>query len=510
MNLVGSEPTPTPLRRFLASYWLTLCLTATALVLQAVGHINCDVSWLLTFAEKYLDGASPYVDITDPNPPLAFASLLPPIAAARAFGVASEPLLVIYVFLLAFASILLCRAVLKLGAPRARDEKLILLNSAVFLFLVTPGFAFGQREQLALLLMAPMFLLIAMREEGGQPSVALGATVGFLAGAAIGFKPFYIIPLFLPMAEMCWRRRSIAGFFAIESLSAAVGAAMQILGVLSFFPAYFADQLPGALRVYAQIRKPLSELLSSEPSMFCILLLAILPVAFKFAAEPAKGRGMPAPSRVGILGAAGFLLTFFLQGKGWINHAYPAVVLTLFAWIFAALDLQTRASGSIVGRLVPFLMAPAFTLAPLMFLVQVLALRLEEFPGLRDAMMEVAPPHPKIIALANQLVVGHPLSRQVGGEWVGRSSALWLSHAAAALLEKERDPAAREQLEAYFHRDLAGFAEDVRLRRPDVILIESSALREAAETWPETRGVLAGYTRARQVGEIEIWKRERE
>src|SRR5512139_3562169 len=110
------------LAAILASPWITLLLVGVAIAQQLAGHIDCDVSWFITFAEKVVDGAVPYVDVTDPNPPAAFLSLIPAVTLARALGVAVEPVVASLVFIAAFLSIGVCALIFRAGARRSRED----------------------------------------------------------------------------------------------------------------------------------------------------------------------------------------------------------------------------------------------------------------------------------------------------------------------------------------------------------------------------------------------------
>src|ERR1700691_970071 len=101
------------LLRFVQDWRCTSCIIALAVLQQAVGHLNGDDSWFLTFAEKYRDGFVPYVDISDPNPPAAFLAYMPAVLLGKVFGASAELVLAILTFLGAGASILLTGAILR-------------------------------------------------------------------------------------------------------------------------------------------------------------------------------------------------------------------------------------------------------------------------------------------------------------------------------------------------------------------------------------------------------------
>ena len=142
--------------RFLASPLLTVALLVVAIAQQACGHIDSDVSWFLTLAEKFLNGQFSPNDMVDPNPPIAILSLVPAFPLAQLLHAPVEAVLVALVLVFALLSIGLSGYILRLGAERDVIERGLLLNGAIYLLLATPALIFAQREHLALLAMAPM------------------------------------------------------------------------------------------------------------------------------------------------------------------------------------------------------------------------------------------------------------------------------------------------------------------------------------------------------------------
>ncbi len=492
----------------LASPWTTILLVAAAIGQQAAGHIDCDVSWFITFAEKVIDGAVPYVDVTDPNPPAAFLVLAPAVMLARALGLAAEPVVAGLTFFAGFLSIALSAAIFRYGAPRSREDWGILLNASIFLLLVAPAHVFAEREHLALLALLPLLAALAARAEGGRVPRLLRVAAGLGGGLAVCFKPFFVLALLLPALALAVRERSPRLLLSGENAAAAALALLYGAVTLVFFPASAQDALPVIADVYQPARETWARLaLTLAP--FNVALLAALAIASArgFVHPPAApGFVAPAAARVCAFAALGFLAAFFLQGKGWMNHAYPGLVLALLAWCFFALDPHPRTRAARDGRLFKFVFVPLFITAPAMFGAG--AMLVEEQAGLRAEVARVAPAHPRLIALARELSFGHPVTRQLGGTWVGRPNALWTASLAGYLLRSAEDPAWRARLEGYRRRDLAGFAEDVRAGHPDVIIVEGRETREWALGQPETAHVLDGYEKTGQAEEIEIWTRE--
>ena len=90
-----------------------LAALAVAVVAQARFGAIADVSWMITISEKWLDGATPYVDFIETNPPAAILLYLPPVALARALGAHAEFMVAAWGFAVCGASAAAAAAVLR-------------------------------------------------------------------------------------------------------------------------------------------------------------------------------------------------------------------------------------------------------------------------------------------------------------------------------------------------------------------------------------------------------------
>lgn len=502
---------PARLAQSLSSPLISLLLALLAIVQQIVGHTDGDVSWFITFAEKYVDGAVPYVDITDPNPPAAFLAFAPAVRIARAFGFAVEPVAAAMVFVFIAGAFASSALILRYAARRSRETWGLLLNASLFLFAVAPEFLFAEREHIAVLALLPMLASLIVTAEGGRASLTLRIIAGLGAGVAMCFKPFFALAVALPLIVEAWRARAPRMLLSLEALVAAGVSLAYLAATRALFPAYFDYALPVIAEVYQPARESWGNLALRTLAPFNIVLLAGLMAASArgFATPPvATGFVTPPAARVCAFASLGFLVSFFVQGKGWMNHAYPGVTLALLAWCAFVLDKHPRAQAARSGRLFKFIFLPAFIAAPAMFGAAKQLGDVEEHPGLRAAIARVAPANPRVIALARQLDFGHPVTRQLGGVWVGRANALWTASFANYLLNSTKDPALRARLIAHRQRDYADFAEDVRDGRPDVIVGEDASTRAALAREPALAHVLDDYEKAATAEAIEIWTRK--
>jgi hypothetical protein len=126
-------------------------ILALAILLQCAGHLNGDTAWFMTFAENYLAGSTPYVDVSDPNPPFAFLAYAPAIGVARLFGIKPGFAVALMTFVGSGAALFVCGRILRQAEYLDSNEVVPLGLAALYVLLFVPTFCFAEREHLALL-----------------------------------------------------------------------------------------------------------------------------------------------------------------------------------------------------------------------------------------------------------------------------------------------------------------------------------------------------------------------
>jgi hypothetical protein len=486
------------LRQCARNPWLTAAILSVATLQQVLGHVNCDTSWFMTFAEKVLAGATPYIDISDPNPPAAFLAYVPAIALARATGLAPEPIVIFLAFAGALLSIGFAGLILKKTGQLRAGETWPALAAASFVLLLVPAFCFAEREHLALILFLPILALCAARASGAKVPFMLVLLAGLGAGLGLAFKPYYAIPLGFAILYVALNRRAWRLLFMPEIFIITIVLGLYGLTIVWFFPAYLTQVLPLAADIYVPARETVFYVLTVPAFIANAALLLLL-----FAAM----RGRFDDPRIGIvcMASIGFLASYLIQSKGWMNHAYPGFALALLAgafFLFGGNDAAGR------RRFALFVFLPVILIAPLLFGAATDFANAEEYPGLTATVSRLGPAHPKIAALAEEPNLGHPLVRQLGGTWIGRQNCLWISYAVKYLLGRGVDDQRRASLLRTQHADEAMFAEDVRYGAPDVVLVETPELEAWARHEPELAGLFDGYRLAGRVNAVSIWLRD--
>ncbi len=487
--------------RFLSSWALSAVIVALAIAQQASGHLNGDDSWFILFAERVANGAKAYVDISDPNPPAGFLVYMPAVFMARAAGLSAEFWTVVETFALAFLSLALGAAILSRGGLLAREEAGVARNAGLWVLLFAVGFAFAEREHFALIAFLPFAAaMLARAERAKVDALALQILAGLCGGVALCFKPYYALPLGAVVLFACARRRSVAPLFAPENFAAAGVAVAYGLLVWLRYPDYVWSVATVAMEVYAPARYGLGDVMASTPFVFSSALLLAVGAGFYFLGYEPRAALLAVAS-------AGFFATYVIQSKNWFNHAWPGEALGVFALVALALG-RLRAQPEGAARFARIAALPALAIAPFLCAAQLNLQGAEEYPGLTAAVQTNAPGRPKIAALAQQLDVGHPLTRRLGGTWIGRRNALWVDNCVRQILStKKVDDETRARLLEYAADERREFAEDMAKGRPDVLLIETPQLRAWALGKTEFSGLLDGFAKKAQVGDVEVWAR---
>ena len=487
----------------LATGWkLAAGMTLFAVLQQCLGHHNADNSWLIDVCEKMLDGARPYVDVIETNPPAAFLLYMPAVALARLVGLPAEFVVSACVFAGAFASFALAGRVARAAGLIATAELAVLGNAAVFALVLTPGFSFAEREHIAALSILPALAVYAARA-GGRP-VARGRALaaGLLAGLAMSIKPHFALAVLAPLSVALVWRRSLRPAFGIENFAAAGVVLCYVAVTFLWFPDFFTV-LPSILDAYVPVKEPLADLLLEPWFLVNLALLAAVALALS--------RG-GADARILVLASAsaGFLGAFLVQGKGWVNHGLPGVALAFLALALAlapslASGLRHK-SWAGLRRVALFVAAPAAVGLPILFGTIIQITMHEEYPGLTEAVRRHAPARPKIIAVSGELDLGHPLTRRVGGVWAGSPHSLWLMLSARVLIDWKRGDAAR--LAAYEDSDARMFARDMRENRPDIVLVGEGERVRGMLRHPAIAGALADFEIAETVSGVAVMARK--
>lgn len=466
---------PTKLLGNPAAWLIPALLVLAAIVQQSIIGLDTDVSWLLTVGEKMLDGQQLYVDIFEVNPPASVLIYLPGIIVARAFGLPVELVTTSLIFLLAGGSIWLS-ARLALASNLIRDHRVPLLTVAAFALLLLPGACFGQREHVAVLTLLPFIAVLSARMKGSPVGLSAALAAGLGAGVTVAIKPHFAMAVAPMLILLMVRRRSVLAGMQPETWAAATVVVAYAFALFVFFPGYVTDALPLLKTVYLPARGSFAEVWLSPAGL-------IFFVSCGMAVILERSRILRGRSLLLWVAALGFAAAMGVQGKGYLNHCYPLVALAILGLGLVLAEQRGDRAERIVGRSVLLILAgsAAFVFA-----------QAQTYPELASLVRRVAPPHPRIIVAGSNLSIGHPLTRWVGGEWVGRRGALWATGAAVALMDQSSDEQ-KAVLKAYIDDDRRTFVEDIERGRPDAILVPGDIGRQWIAANPDVARATAVY-----------------
>ena len=468
------------------------CLLAATVAWHALAPANTDIAWLLTVGEHILDGARPYADIIETNPPGSVLLYMPAVLLGRALGLAPEIVVVLLTTLCAAGSLGLSAALLR-GLP-GFDRSAPLLRVAAAVLLLLPAGSFGQREHVILMTSLPLLCAIAARIAGAAPaSLPLRLAAAVAAGVGFAVKPHYALGLAGPLA-MLWQCRGWRGMVAIpEAWTAAIVA--LLLGAVQFaaFPDFTHTILPLLMRIYLPARQTWTYLFTCPSAVLYGAALAA------YAGLRRKRRAEPLGDTA-VLASLGFFAAYLAQGKGWPYHAYPAIGSALIG--LGALLCGPRRPSPV----------PAAAAGAAILSIGVVAgvwfdgrrdLR-SEAPGLAEAVASLGS-HPTVMSLASDIAVGHPFVREIGGRWVGTLMSSWISLEIRRLTGR-LDP------DGPYGADLALqdriMASDITERRPDAVLATIPGWSSWLASQPAVAEALARYRLAGTFGDVMLWTRD--
>lgn len=469
--------------------WLPLALLfVLAVFLRHVLVANTDVSWDLTLADKFLDGQRLYVDVIEVNPPATMFLYVVPALLGRLSGLPAEFFVDVLVFLAIGLSLWLSGRILrKAGLVENADGWLLATVTAAALLLL-PAQTFGEREHIGLIVFLPLLAVCAVRAKGHKPDLASVIIGGICGGIVVVIKPHFAAAIVCTSAAAALYARSWRVLFALENWIAAGMLAAYVAFVVMAFPQFVHDVLPMVMAVYVPVKANIWKFLihfATPLWVAALLLIALLK----------RGAMFRFPSGLLLAASAGFSISYYVQQKGWSYHSYPMLALVLIALALAFFDRWHREPSEsradrpkrLASALAAALIAGA-TFCWMNFAIDCSALA---------APIRAIKPHPKILAISSDLAVGHPLTRQVGGTWVGRVSALWITAGVMIRRKYETlDPQTNARLEAYAARDRTMLTQDIARQRPDVILVNRELEHFDWLAWANSYPALAAQLKA--------------
>jgi hypothetical protein len=446
------------------------------------GPLGPDVSWLITVSERILAGGRLYVDILEPNPPMAGYLYMPPVLLAHTLGVAPEPLVVLWT--VGFGLVTTGFAARLVTEHRLLKHAELFWPVTLLLFLSAWGEDFAQREHFAAMAGLPLVVCLGLRATGARPGPYVWIIAGLTGGFMLAIKPHFALPILLGVLYVAWRRRSLAPVFAPEMwLAGSLFLAFCVATVL-FYPAFLSNILPVATTVYIPDRRPLWLLLITRAAVYfeVILLLGLIGFRQHLRLSPLLG--------VIFAMSLGFFLSYLAQGKGYPYQILPGVAL-IGSFALLGFSEQRQQRSRLLDSALPLLAGIVFAIMPM----------IDDAAQWhkRQALVDAVRPYGQGLRLANitpDLTVGSPLHRIVHGELVNAPPGLLMSLSAWRLrFERHPDPEWLQQIEGFENAERLQLRADLIARPPDVIVssVKGFDWLEWARQDPQLAGILSGY-----------------
>jgi hypothetical protein len=325
MPAPGILERPSPLARG-AVFPLALGLVVLlGVVAQFRSYASPDTGFLLDEAARVLDGARPYVDLVEMNPPLTVLLNMAAVAVSRVLGISD-----ILVYRLGCTAVFLGVLFLAASMLRRLLPDAVLSRRGIVLLLAFALFAlprhdFGEREHLVLALVLPYLLLAAARASARAVPAGVAGLIGLLAAGAFGLKPHFVLLWVVVEGYLRLTRRFGRGAVLPETAAISGALALYALGILIWAPGYlqmvrmFAPVYTGFLYV------PFWELLLRGPGALLTLYVALTWLALGRLAQPRE------LATVFVVGALACLVAGASQQKGFSYHFYPSLALATVA-----------------------------------------------------------------------------------------------------------------------------------------------------------------------------------
>ncbi len=310
---------------------IVMC-TALAMVSRPLA-VNEDNALIMHYAQRLLDGETPYVDFFEINPPLIIYLSAVPVWLGKLLG--QNPIIVFNGLVLAmvvWSGLSIRRTMIELDLP---GRGVVLTAWACLAWSTQFSLTLGQREHLFLLGYVP-FLLIRVARWCERPvarrrAIALGAVGGLM----VAIKPQFFVIALIPEIYWAVRYRTVRPLAKPEVVSGLVVGCAYLLH-FAVFPtigrAYVLDLLPKLGSIYASFDDPWEQV--ADPTRFGCVVLAIC-VALLGPRPVKREPHSEAISGLTAFTIACFLIVYLLPQKVWAYHWEPAFHGSVLVLAFA-------------------------------------------------------------------------------------------------------------------------------------------------------------------------------
>lgn len=470
-----------------------LALLALPLLLQVT--VGPDVSWQLWIGRHLNAGVPLYEWIMETNPPLWFWMAQPVSAIAAYLQISPNITLLAAIWCVMSVSLALSAAIIIDLSPRIRAG---LLGAQLLAFVLLSFAEVGQRDHLALIGIVPYALMIARRAEGVKVAMPLALAIGLFAAPMIALKHYFVLLPIALEAWLWWRTKRLCPFRP-ELLALAIVAIVYALAVVILTPAYLADMVPMLRVAYGDFGGP--------PILMVLNKVTSTAVVVAFYVWACR-KSLPVVTQALLIVAAMFVLTFFLQFKGFNYHQDPivaALVMALLSQIVMAppLVLEADRNSKLLWALsLIVLVVPAVMSGP--YRNQQRDEMDPFFASLPDnSSVAVITPDP---GLAWPMITDHDI------KFGQRYYHTWMLHAVRK--QRAADGSLPDDLTTILQRVRTEMVEDMTCNVPDIVMFDNQSpekrtgvIQEFFEGNAAFAGLMSSYRWSERAGFLDVYRR---
>lgn len=298
-------------------------LAALILVTIYFPMLQHDVALNITGAEMVLEGARPYVEVSDVNPPLIMYLSIIPVLVARVTGMSITFSMNASFIALVLYSIVGAGIFLRRPPMRLRYRELVIVASFVLLSSIFTYYQgeFGQRELLFFLIYLPLLSCRLVRHGGGDVSPWLAIIVGVMGFLGAGLKPMFCFTVFAVEMVLFALNRRWRPLFTPESwafiLTGMAYAAHFLLipGMSVFYTRWYSIITNGYKSYENSFQLVYNRILWMPQCQAAFVAVVIAIWAARYL--PMRCRTLLAASATATVASA-FMVVY--QSKGWLYH----------------------------------------------------------------------------------------------------------------------------------------------------------------------------------------------
>lgn len=456
--------------------WCTvLAVVALSWLIQSKSYIGIDMSWLMHAARRMMNGGNYLSDFFEINPPMAIYIHIPPVFIAKVLHLNSILVFRCYVFAMAIVSLIICSSLLHRITMDNRLLSMLLLAISAIFFLV-PGYHFGQREHIAIMLVLLYFFLAVLRANAWPVAFYQWILIGLFAGIGFTIKPHFLFAFVLVEGYLVLKLKNVLAWLRPEGVIIFSCIIVYLLSIVFFTPEYFT-LLPYIRDFFALFLRSMGSwgVMLTQPELkYYFLTVAIFILSQRSLEYKALGNIL-------FLAATGFFLTYLAEPLYLPYHILP---MFAFSWLYLVvvcvdflekllrkkyLRLEWQKCLLLMFYLVLVLYIPLQTIV---FNTDIL---FEQKHSEREQqLIQFAREHAKgqtILVLSTDAMNTYPLVDYAGVSSASRFEALW-PLLSITQLASEKTPQAYAKREQQSHFLIGAITEDLIQGKPMLVYMD--------------------------------------